>query len=274
MRSLVKIKDDEFQYLCEYLYQAYGLNMRKKRVLIEYRLMNTLQKYQVNSFHEYLHLVQSDKTSKMKEEMLNKLTTNYSFFMREPQHFDFIKEKLIPKLPTNQPFHIWIAGCSYGQECYTLAMMLEEMRLQGIVLPPVKIYATDINTIALEQAKTGIYTNDAMLNVPELWKKRFIRPIDDNHVQIKEYIRNQISFAYQNIMQPYEKHKFHLIMCRNVLIYFDERSRNKIYQSFCDSLVPNGFLILGMAEMILQNNAAFQSHGASIYQLKDNTHDR
>lgn len=75
---MIKIKDDEFQYLCEFLYQTYGLNMRKKRVLVEYRLMNTLQKYKVKSFHEYLHLVQSDKTLKMKEEMLNKLTTQLS----------------------------------------------------------------------------------------------------------------------------------------------------------------------------------------------------
>lgn len=268
----MKIKDDEFQYLCEYLYQTYGLNMRKKRVLIEYRLMNTLQKYQVHSFHEYLHLVQSDKTLNMKEEMLNKLTTNYSFFLREPQHFDFIKDKLLPKLSIRRPVHIWIAGCSFGQECYTLAMMLEEMRLNGTILPPIQIYATDINTIALEQAKTGIYTNEAMINVPELWKKRFIRSIDDKNVQVKEYIRNQINFEYQNIMQPYDHHKFHLIMCRNVLIYFDERSRNKIYQSFCDSLEPNGYLILGMAEMILQNNVSFQSLGASIYQLKEKAH--
>ena len=95
---LVKIRDDEFQYLCELLYQSYGLNMRKKRVLIEYRLMNILQKYQVNSFQEYFSLLRTDKSGKMKEEMLNKLTTNYSFFMREPQHFEFIKKEILPVL--------------------------------------------------------------------------------------------------------------------------------------------------------------------------------
>ena len=153
-------------------------------------------------------------------------------------------------------------------------MMLEEMRLHGIILPPIKIYATDINTIALEQAKVGIYTDEEIMNLPVLWKKRFFRYVDEKNVQVKECIRKQVSFEYQNIMQTNDKQKFHLIMCRNVLIYFDERSRNKIYQSFCDSLIPNGFLILGMAEMILQNNALFQSYGASIYQRKDNAHVR
>ena len=269
---LVKIRDDEFQYLCELLYQSYGLNMRKKRVLIEYRLMNILQKYQVNSFQEYFSLLRTDKSGKMKEEMLNKLTTNYSFFMREPQHFEFIKKEILPKLCVSKPFSVWIAGCSYGQECYTLAMILEELRLSGMVLPPVNIYATDINTVALEQAKTGIYPKEAIANLPELWRKRFCRSLSDGTIQLKECIRKQVTFEYHNIMEPYDKRKFHLIMCRNVLIYFDERSRNKIYQRFYNSLQPKGFLILGMAEMILQNHVLFKYHGASIYQVKESVH--
>lgn len=248
---LVKIRDDEFQYLCELLYQSYGLNMRKKRVLIEYRLMNILQKYQVNSFQEYFSLLRTDKSGKMKEEMLNKLTTNYSFFMREPQHFEFIKKEILPKLCVSKPFSVWIAGCSYGQECYTLAMILEELRLSGMVLPPINIYATDINTVALEQAKTGIYPKEAIANLPELWRKRFCRSLSDGTIQLKECIRKQVTFEYHNIMEP---------------------SRNKIYQRFYNSLQPKGFLILGMAEMILQNHVLFKYHGASIYQVKESVH--
>lgn len=266
---LINIKDEEFTYLCDYLYHYYGLNMQKKRVLIEYRLMNTLMKYQVKSFQEYFSLIHQDKTGKMKEEMLNKLTTNYTFFLREPQHFDFIKKEILPNSSANKPFHVWIAGCSYGQECYTLAMIIEELKLNGAILPPIKIYASDINTIALEHAKDAIYLKETIQNLPDLWKKRFFYKLDEEHVQLKEHIRNKVTFEYHNIMEPYDKRKFHLIMCRNVLIYFDERSRRKIYQQFYKSLMPKGYLILGMAEMILQNNVFFKYHRASIYQVKD-----
>lgn len=269
---MININDMEFHTLCEYMRSHYGLNLVKKRVLIEYRLMNILQKYQVTSFQEYFRKVFQDKSGEMEAEMVNRITTNYSFFLREPQHFTFIKEQILPTLSMQKPFQIWIAGCSQGQECFTLAMMLEECKHAGMVVPHYQIYATDVNSMVLHQAKKGIFPIEAMEPLPAFWKEHYCVINEAKQTfQVTNNIRNKIKFQKQNLKGVKETAVFDLIMCRNVLIYFDTASRMEIYQTFYQSLKKKGYLILGLAEMIPQGNGHFHYLGSSIYQVREET---
>lgn len=266
---MIKLTDEEFADFCYFINNKYGINLSKKRILIEYRLMNVLPNYNVSSYGEYLSLLNSDKSGKMLEELINKITTNYTFFMREAIHFQFIEEQIISKANPNTPFRIWVAGCSSGQECYTLAMYLEDYRRNGKILPPIRIIASDISTKALETAREATYPIDAIDKLPEKWKQNYCI-IDPNGktFKIKDIIKSQVTFVYHNLMSPWKKNKFNLIMCRNVLIYFDESSRLKVYHYFAQSLCVNGYLILGHAEMVAQGNNDYQYLKSSIYCLK------
>ncbi|WP_455684564.1 CheR family methyltransferase [Thomasclavelia sp.] len=267
---MIKLTDEEFLILCTFLKENYGLNLLKKRILIEYRLMNVLKSYKVSSYTAYFKMIKEDKSGDMLEELINKITTNYTFFMRESSHFQYIKDNILPHINSNFSYSIWIAGCSSGQECYTLAMYLEDYRRSGKMLPNINIAATDINTKVLEIAKSGIYSLEEMDKLPDRWKRDYcIINSDGKTFEFKKEIKNQIKFNYHNLMKQSSIRQYHLIMCRNVLIYFDETSRSKIYHNLTNSLKPHGYLILGHAEMLPQENKDYEYLKSSIYRLKE-----
>lgn len=266
---MVRLKDNEFTQLCNFMSKKYGINLKKKRVLIEYRLMNILATYQIDNYQLYMEKVSQDKSGKMEEELVNKLTTNYTFFMREPSHFDYIENHILTHADMNTPFHIWIAGCSSGQECYTLLMRLEDLRRTGIILPEIKLVASDISTKVLEQAKKACYPIEAMEAFPDTWKKYYCKANDLKTFTICDRVKKQVTFFHHNLMDMYRDNYFDLIMCRNVLIYFDEVSRAMIYENFAHSLRPQGYLILGHTEIIPHGNSKFEYLKSSVYRLKE-----
>lgn len=266
---MIKLSDEDFKRLCDFMSSKYGINLTKKRVLIEYRLMNELSNYKINSFEEYLNLLNNDMTGNMEKELINRITTNYTFFMREETHFQYILDKILPAHTIKQPFHIWIAGCSSGQECYTLAMQLEDLRRSKALLPDITITATDISTKVLEQAKEATYPIEALETLPEAWRKSYCTISSDQKTfQLNSIITQQVTLQYHNLMDPFKPYQYHLIMCRNVMIYFDDISRTKILGHFHHSLKEKGYLILGHAEVIPYTNQKFHYHGSSIYQKK------
>lgn len=266
---MIKLSDEEFKILCEFMGSKYGINLTKKRVLIEYRLMNELTNYKVNSFEEYLNLLKKDTTGSMETELVNRITTNYTFFRREATHFQYIKDKILPAHDTSYPFHVWIAGCSSGQECYTLAMELQDLRRSGVTLPDINITATDISTKMLQQSKDAVYPIEALETLSEDWQSQYCSISSDQKTfQLNPVITQQVTFQYHNLMDSFKPYQFHLIMCRNVMIYFDDTARARILNHFHHSLKEKGYLILGHAEVIPYTNQKFQYHGSSIYQKK------
>ena len=148
-------------------------------------------------------------------------------------------------------------------------MYLEDYRRSGKILPIINIVATDINTKVLEIARQGIYPIEEMDKLPDRWKRNYcIISSDGKTFELKKEIKNQIKFNHHNIMKQNSIRQYHLIMCRNVLIYFDELSRSKIYYNLTKSLKPQGYLILGHAEMLPQENKDFEYLQSSIYRLK------
>lgn len=269
---MIKIKQKEFQEIVSYVREHYGINLEKKKILIECRLAKELDKYNLSSFGAYLHFMKTDKTGKIAGEMINRLTTNYTYFMREAEHFDFLEKDILPQLLANKShasYRIWCAGCSSGEECYTLAMKFRDFQEQHGKLPVVSILATDIAEEVLGQARSGIYSIREWDSLPKRWQQMYCRKLDDKRFEVEPSLRKYIQFKNQNLLQANRvEEKFDLILCRNVMIYFDKESKMKLIKRFENCLKPGGYLFIGHAELIPRDETALEYVCSAVYRKK------
>ena len=173
---MIRLNEQEFSEIVEFMRNYYGINLEKKKTLIECRLSKEVQRHGLSSFEEYLRLLKKDRTGRTANEMVNRLTTNYTYFMREPDHFSVLKEQIFPKLFQQNSkgiCSIWFAGCSTGEECYTLAMVLQEYQEEGHQIPGLRMIATDISTGVLEKAEKGVYPVGELERLPISWQKKY-----------------------------------------------------------------------------------------------------
>ncbi|MBP2649193.1 MAG: chemotaxis protein CheR [Firmicutes bacterium] len=267
---MVKLKNDEFVELVEYLKSNYGINLTHKKNLIEGRLGNLLQERGFNTFAEYLVEVFADRSKQEMMTLINKLTTNHTFFMREASHFDYFRDRVLPYLVdtvTDKDLRIWSAGCSYGQEPYTLAMILADYFASEKTVWNSKILATDISVEALQKAEKGIYTAEDVQGIPPGWKLNYFSAVDKNF-QVCSKIRNEVIYRVFNLIDevlPF-KRKFHIIMCRNVMIYFDEPTKNKLIDKFYEITEPGGYLFIGHAESINKLTSRYKFVMPAVYR--------
>ncbi|HEX3026843.1 MAG TPA: protein-glutamate O-methyltransferase CheR [Clostridia bacterium] len=268
---MLVLKDDEFMQLAQFMKSNYGINLFRKKTLIEGRLSNLVIEKGFSSFGEYIAYAMGDKTGKEVSNLINKLTTNHTFFMREKQHFDYMKEVVLPYLSKNIRDHdmrIWSAGCSSGEEPYTLEMILHDYFGDEKHLWDTEILATDISSRALEKAKTGIYPAEAVNDIPPFWKLNYFQKQNDGNVAVSEKIKKEIVFRVFNLMQnefPFRK-KFHVIFCRNVMIYFDQKTKNELVQKFYDHTEPGGYLFIGHSESIDRELTKYQYIMPAVYR--------
>lgn len=268
--KVIRLREKEFAEIVEYMRIKYGINLAKKKVLIECRMTKELQRQGVTSFETYMEMLRKDKTGKLSAELVNRLTTNYTYFMREPMHFSLLEQYIFRDLFESRNYrtcNIWCAGCSTGEEIYTLVMALEEYREKGDGRPPVRILATDISQEALEQARAGKYSIKALDGIPPSWQKRYCRIKDGKFFEIEKRLRNQIRFQIHNLMEESPgKEKFDLILCRNVMIYFDRSSRTKLVRTLEDSLNQGGYLFLGHAELLSREETCLEAVYPAVYR--------
>lgn len=269
---MIKIKDNEFNDLAYYVKSNYGVNLFQKRMLIEGRMQSVLAGKNFNSFSQYYNYLIQDKSGQVVEQLINKLTTNYTFFMREADHFEFFRKEVLPYLETNRSsekdFRIWSAGCSSGEEPYTLAMIIDDY-FKGIKgNRDTKILATDISTNVLNKAKLGIYENEQLKGLSKEYITKYSKKISNNESQVNEKIRNEIIFRKYNLMQepfPFKK-KFHVIFCRNVMIYFNTETKQRLIEKFYDALDFGGYLFIGHSESINYRDYNFKYVMPSVYR--------
>ncbi len=251
--------------------QNYGINLENKAVLIEGRLSNLVLRSGFKDFHSYLDFVFQDKTGEQINLLVNKLTTNYTFFMREPQHYKFLKETILPEWNGKKgagELKIWSAGCSSGEEPYTIGITIREF--QGAVNRSweAKILATDISEHVLGQARSAVYTESQVKNLdPAILKRYFIQTQDDKY-QVADQIRDMVRFEKLNLMSDFRttRRKFHLIFCRNVMIYFTNDTKQEIANKFYDMLEPGGYLFIGLSETLHNVSSKFRFVKPAIYQ--------
>ena len=268
---MIQITEKEFHQLADFIKENYGINLKKeKTTLITGRLTSTILDLGFSGFSEYYKYLQTDKTGKGLETLLNKITTNHTYFMREPEHFRFLREMVLPyyrKTIRNGDLRTWSAGCSSGEEPYTLAMIYNDYFALDNGAWNYDILATDISTNVLGKAVRGIYTEDQVQLVPPAWIKKYFKPVAGGH-EVQERIKNQIIFRKFNLMNtsfPFKK-KFHIIFCRNVMIYFDTADKNQLVQRFADSLEPGGFLFIGHSESLGRDNASLKYLQPAVYR--------
>lgn len=250
------ITETEFNKLACYIKQNYGINLRtEKMTLLSGRLSNVLNQKCIESFTDYYQYIVSDKTGIAAIELIDKITTNHTFFMREAAHFQFLRDTVLKSLRDtvkNRDIRIWSAGCSYGQEPYTLAMVMSEFFGNQKELWDTKILATDISTQVLEKAKTGIYSLEEIKGIPVTWRSAYLKKYDDDHYKFNNKIMDEIIFRRLNLMDnnfPFKK-KFHAIFCRNVMIYFDNRTKCELVNKFYNLLEEGGYLFIGHSESL------------------------
>lgn len=258
--AYIKITDQEFKDLLDFVYTNYGIDLSKKRHLIESRLAYTLKSRHIGSYSEYLSVLKSDKKDEV-QFFLNKITTNHSYFAREIDHFNFLVEEALPALEKTRKgeLRIWSAGCSSGQEAYNIAMAIDQYF--GIRKKDwdTRILATDISTNVLQKAQEGIYAGDNLEGLPKEWISKYFNSMPGNNFQVTPQIRKEVVFRTSNLMEPFVfKKPFDIIFCRNVMIYFDFETTQNIVDKFYHATANGGYLFVGHSESIDKKRAKYE----------------
>ncbi|SMB97844.1 chemotaxis protein methyltransferase CheR [Thermanaeromonas toyohensis ToBE] len=262
----------EFERLREYVYREAGIYFEDTKVYyVQKRVEEQMYKYGFKDFTAYLGALRFDRNGQMRQELLNSLTVNETYFFREYDQLKCLAEEVVPLWYKNgnrrTGINIWCAGCSSGEEAYTLAIIMQEMA--GDI--PWQIHATDINTEVLEKAQRGIYSYYAIRYVPEAYLKRYFTPVGENYA-ISSILKRRIRFYPLNLVDDgamRTMRNFHAIFCRNVLIYFDDLSRRRVALHFYQALEPGGYVFLGHSESMSRITTLFKPvkfKNAIIYQ--------
>lgn len=267
---------EEFDLIRKLVYDRFGihLNEQKKSLVVE-RLQKTLRAGQFESFRAYYDYVMRDRSGKALLELVDRISTNHTHFFREKDHFVFMQTTWLPALKKaaqtagkKKDVRIWSAGCSSGEEPYTIAMLLaDQFEMDGSGWD-IGILATDISTTVLEKAQSGLYSDTQLEQVPDVFKRKFFRPDGECLYTVTPAIKELVMFRRLNLMNkeyPF-KGQFQIIFCRNVMIYFDEPVRNELLQRYHRYLEPDGYLFIGHSESIGRDNKYFRFIRPAIYQ--------
>lgn len=267
-----KIYESEFLQLSSFIKEHYGIDLTKKKSLVTARLQNILKSNNYRSFSEYNEFLMSDVTGEAISALINRITTNHTFFMREHEHFRIFKDRVMPYLISTQKndrdLRIWSAGCSSGEEPYTLAMIIDEFLGNRKIYWDTRILATDISGKALDKAVKGEYPNHHIEPLPIKWKLNYFKKIDNERYIITDNIKKQVIFRRFNLMAekfPFKK-KFHVIFCRNVMIYFDSKTREDLVNKFYNFTEHGGYLFIGHSESLNRDKTKYRYVLPSLYR--------
>ncbi|MDR0858081.1 MAG: protein-glutamate O-methyltransferase CheR [Oscillospiraceae bacterium] len=271
----MSIGDKDFIRLRDYMHDHFGINLEKKRTLIEGRLGNTIAQEGFDGFTDFLDDAFADKTGHKIDTLISKLTTNYTYFYREDTHYNFMVDIALPEWTSkikNNDLRIWSAGCSSGEEPYTTAMVLNEYFGSSKASWDSKILATDLSPRVLKIAKDAVYPEEHLEKLPAGWDRKYFDKRKNQHDEveyaIKPFLKNEVIFGQFNLMQPFTrfKKKFHIIFCRNVMIYFNNATKAELTDKYFDALEPGGYLFIGMSETLSGINPRFQQIKPAIYR--------
>ena len=271
----------QFSRLATFVQENYGIRLPDaKKLMIEARLRRRLKWSGFQTFTEYLdHVFSPAGQGGELIHMVDAITTNKTDFFREPSHFDILCKEILPNLLAAKTFiggsilRIWSAACSSGEEPYTLAMVLSEFaeRTPGFRF---RIYASDISTKVLKQAYRGVYREDQISAIPLHLRQKYFLRSKDRHlelVQVNECLRRMVTFQRINLMDDNFglKERIHIIFCRNVMIYFDKDSQERLIGKFHKQMVPGGHLFIGHSESLSGMPVPFTLIAPTVYKRVD-----
>lgn len=263
--------EKDFKYIRDLIRDHTGIVLAEHKVDMVYgRLSRRLRELNLESFDTYLSTLESDEQELI--HFVNALTTNLTSFFREKHHFDFLSSKLLPQIMKNKAskrLRIWSAGCSSGEEPYTIAMTVRS------IIPAnsgwdVKILATDLDSNMVKKGSDGIYTEDRVTGLSEQQMKKWVKKgkgDTNGMVKMDDKLREMITFKQLNLMHEWPmKGTFDLIFCRNVLIYFNKDTQAMLFDRYADMLVDDGHLLIGHSESMYKICDRFKLLGQTIYK--------
>ena len=272
--SPLTLGDDEFNFLRKYIYDQLGISLTdQKRSLIAGRLQKFIKDKGLMDFKGFCQYLANDKTGFAVSELANRVTTNHTFFFREADHFDFLSTEALKnvveqhKKNSDYDLRIWCAGCSSGEEAYVLAMLIFEFFGHEHSKWNIGVLATDISEKALNTAQLGVYNAERMQEVPVNLRKKYFEPQSNGDWKAKDMMRNEITFRRFNLMNeqfPFKK-PFDIIFCRNVMIYFDQVTREALVKRFYAKTQPGGYLFIGHSESLSKQSCPYQYVRSATY---------
>lgn len=264
---MVLISDREFEQFQQFIYEAAGITMTgAKKALVAGRLAKRVQHHNLGSFGEYFRLLNGANAGPELQTAVDLLTTNETYFFREPKHFDFLREQALQVKRRGQPFRVWSAASSTGEEAYSIAMVLADC-LEGEAW---EVLGTDISTRVLARARTGHYPLERARHIPQAYLKRYcLRGTgpQEGTVLMERSLRAKVQFSHANLNTALPQlGGFDLIFLRNVMIYFNGDTKQKVVARVLSQLKPGGHLIIGHSESLHGVTDAVAAVVPSIYR--------
>ena len=280
LRQDLKITDDEFCFLRDFIYAQSGIYIRENRkYLLENRLANRLKELNLKNFGEYYYFLKYDPGRKQElSKLFEVITTNETSFFRNPPQLAVFQDKILPDVlnvlrrDKDKRLNIWSAGCSTGEEPYTLGIILNEVLGREISQWDISINASDLSPAVLKSAQRGIYTKYTLRTTPEEIIRKYFQDEGPGKYSIDPNIKKLVKFGQLNLSDRFQVKRIahsHIIFCRNVIIYFDDEMKKNVINSFYDNLFSGGYLFIGHSESLHNISRAFtplHHPGAIVYQ--------
>ncbi len=273
------LTEELFKKICQYVYEKARISLGKNKMeLVRARFGKVIRQRNMKGFHEYYQWMISDTSGEALREVMNAISTNLTSFFRENDHFIFMTKTLIPQVAEGNRsggkirLRGWSAGCSTGEEVYTMTMTISEA-VQHIEEWDVKLLATDLDTEVVAHGQRGVYGKDRISGITQAMVKKYLDPVTDDKgkpaYRMKERLRRMVTFRHLNLFSDWPfRNKFNYIFCRNVMIYFDRPTQEALINKYHNVLTPGGYLFIGHSESLSGVNHQFEYVKPTIYMKK------
>ena len=275
--GLTPITDAEFRSIRDLVYNRFGITLSdQKKTLVVGRLQKKLKEHGCKTFKEYYNMLIADKSGDLLTELANQITTNHTFFFREPEHFDFFKSQILPwmikehQARNDNDLRIWCAAASSGEEPYTLIITLLEYFGANYKNWNCGLLATDVSEKALEAAIGGIYPPARLQGVPPTILHKYFKKVSEDYAVIDQ-LKKEVTYRKFNLMNktlPFKK-KFDCIWCRNVMIYFDTPTKHELVNRMYESTVNGGYLLIGHSETLDRSQTKWKYVQPAVYRKEE-----
>lgn len=272
------IRDHDYEFIRQLVYRRSRINLGPdKRELVTARLNKRLRATKISSISDYCRYLQDQTDEEELANLIDVISTNHTYFFREAEHFEFLRSHILAEMVLRRAkehwpcFNVWSAACSSGEEPYSIAITLAEFVQKNRIIWPWRVEATDISHRVLQKARIGVYREDAIAKVPrETFSAHFQKgfgPQAGNY-RIKPQLAEMVTFRQLNLMEddPPVRDPFHVIFCRNVMIYFDHPTQEELVQRLARRLVPGGYLLVGHSESLTAVHHGLEVVRPAIYR--------
>uniref|UniRef100_UPI0040566A70 CheR family methyltransferase n=1 Tax=Acetatifactor sp. TaxID=1872090 RepID=UPI0040566A70 len=254
----------DYEYFKKEIFALTSIDLNSyKEKQMKRRIDTLITKNKIVGYDKYVQALKTDKA--LFEEFVNYITINVSEFYRNPDQWKFLDETVIPELigKFGKNLKIWSAACSTGDEPYSLVMALS----RHIPLNQIKIFATDLDKQVIAKAKVGLYSEKSIESVPDDFKKKYFTQVGPSY-KIADEIKARVEFKEHNLLKDAYPTDYHMIVCRNVLIYFTEEAKDEVFRKFCKSLTSGGILFIGSTEQIMNYKDVGFDRKSSFFYVK------